>query len=223
MDADRRITILTALPDEAQGVRTALDRLRPLWKSGAAPAIAIVSTGAGKVHATEGFITACADHYPTLIVCGGIAGSLDPALNPGDTIIANRCWYYDRDITAVGAPLGAVERGGTDRFDLQYPEELPRRHNLIPGTIATGDSVLTERLRRSLPQRWQERLAESNAVDMESAVWAELGAAKALPVVVVRTIFDTVGYRSADKLSFREATRIAGERLAECAVSLLGG
>jgi nucleoside phosphorylase len=121
-------------------------------------------------------------------------------------------------VTAVGAPLGAVELSGTDRFDIPYPEHLASTFDLVPGVIATGDSVVTPELLAAFPPSWRERLAQSDAVDMESAVWAERAADEGIPIIVCRTIYDAIGFTPPASMSFRGVATRSGATLARLAI-----
>lgn len=215
------ILILTALPIEAEGARKELAGRGGESPIGVAADVAarivVVHTGAGKSNAAAGLERALTQYRPRGIVCGGVAGSLNPALPPGTTVLGRRCWYYDRDATAVGAPLGAVEPSGTDRFDIQVPEHLTSARGFVVGTIATGDSVVTPALLESLPAAWRERLSRSDAVDMESAVWAERALSEGIPIIVARTIYDAIGFSPTRPMSFRAAATQSGATLARLA------
>jgi len=220
------IAVITALPEERDGVRTAMGvsdtEIIPRDEHGI-PGIdlpvALVATGAGKVAAATGLLELFNRVHPRVLLCGGIAGALDPALAPGTAIIAERCWYYDRDATAVRLPLGAVTRSGPDRFEFPAAGALAGRLGWPSGTIATGDSVVTARLRDALPREWRDRLAESSLVDMESAVWAELANEYGTPAVICRTVYDVIGERSVTspdapgRITFRDACARSGEAL----------
>ncbi|MFP4211378.1 MAG: hypothetical protein ACLFR8_09060 [Alkalispirochaeta sp.] len=261
-DAESRsvIAVVTALPEEREGIRTALRTSVPPGKgtrtepfpqtspdtpeggtgwygiddrgagieiifpeehriSGIGLPLALVATGAGKVAAAAGLAELFHRVRPHLLLCGGIAGSLDPELNPGSKMIAERCWYYDRDATAARLSFGAVTRNGPDRFEFPEAAALAVRLGWRSGTIATGDSVVTARLRDALPRKWRNRLAESSLVDMESAVWAELADEHGIKTVICRTVYDVIGYQPSvppgtDRtIGFREACVRSGEAL----------
>jgi adenosylhomocysteine nucleosidase len=181
--------------------------------------VALVATGAGKVAAAAGLTEILHHLRPLVLLCGGIAGSLDPALSPGTAMIGRRCWYYDRDATAVRLPLGAIKRNGPDRFEFPRAESLAARLGWPAGTIATGDSVVTAAIRDELPRRWRDRLAESSLVDMESAVWAEIADERGIETVICRTGYDVIGHRAAGttdenpRLSVRDACIRSGAAL----------
>jgi nucleoside phosphorylase len=217
----------------------AVPRVTPGWTiappaacvdAGLPGTVAIVCTGAGKVSAAMQLTRFLESVTPHIMVCGGIAGGINPALGPGDSVIAGRCWFYDRDATAAGIPFGEVTRFqpvGVDRASAAAEEAAVAaagKAGFPIATIATGDSVVTPELCRSLPAAWQERLRSSDVVDMESAVWVEVAGLYGIVPIICRTVFDLVActdlYASEPgashrSITFHAACHRAGAAIAE--------
>ncbi len=110
------------------------------------------------------------------VVVAGVAGGLDPALRPGDVVVATEVRDESGRIALrAAAPLVA---------------ELRRRGLRVrTGPVVSTDHIVTHRAER-------ERLAGTGAVavDMESAaiVRAVRGRPGRLPIAVVRVVVDTV-------------------------------
>ncbi len=186
--------------------------------------VASIVTGVGKVSAAAGMSALLHRMNPAVILCGGIAGSLNDGLPAGTVTIAQSCRYWDRDATSEGLPLGVVEPSGVE---LYFPagnggqsERLAMILEAPMVRIATGDSVVTAELLDTLPPAWRLCLIrDSDLVDMESTAWVETARLLGYEPVVCRTVFDMVltGERA---LSFREGCRRAAEAL-ELAVPLV--
>ncbi|MFA7566457.1 MAG: hypothetical protein WCY01_05470 [Alkalispirochaeta sp.] len=184
--------------------------------------IAVMATGAGKVAAATGMTKLLYAVEPEWIVCGGIAGSVNSTLLPGTVTIGESCRYYDRDATVVKLPLGAVAPGRPVVFSLPTGRDVAVKLDLPSVRIATGDSVVTSRLLQAMPRHWQKCIIrDSDLVDMESAVCAEVAQTLGYEPVVCRTVFDMVGDAATpaatatgtgtEKIRFPEACRIAAE------------
>jgi hypothetical protein len=143
----------------------AVPRVTPGWTiappaacvdAGLPGTVAIVCTGAGKVSAAMQLTRFLESVTPHIMVCGGIAGGINPALGPGDSVIAGRCWFYDRDATAAGIPFGEVTRFqpvGVDRASAAAEEAAVAaagKAGFPIATIATGDSVVTPDICRTV-------------------------------------------------------------------------
>jgi 4-hydroxy-3-methylbut-2-en-1-yl diphosphate reductase len=110
---------------------------------------------------------------PDAVVVAGVAGGLDPALRPGDVVVASEVrGPAGRTVLRAGAPLVAELR----RLGL-------RVHH---GPILTRDTVVG-----GCDEREQLFNTGALAVDMESAPVARSFASRGVPVAVVRVVVDT--------------------------------
>ncbi len=208
---------VTGRRDAAEGevavIRLTVDS--PGGKDGRAKTVAYTVTGAGKVSAALGMERLLRTVRPRAIICGGIAGSLRLELPPLTVTLAERVSYYDRDATAVGFPLGAVEPGQPAAYHLPRARELAALMDVPTVRIATGDSVVTPSLLENLPPRWREHLEnDAELVDMESAVWVEVARRWGEEPVICRTVYDLVTMApDVKKTTFPLACRTAADAL----------
>lgn len=127
------------------------------------------------------------------VVSFGISGALDPALRPGDVVVAGEI-ISDSDKMPL-AP--ALARALADRLSRKGSTAV---YAAIAGTNAPVMEAATKATLR--------RATGAAAVDMESHVAASFGAAAGLPVCAVRVISDPAE-RSLPQLALR-ATRPNG-------------
>jgi len=126
------------------------------------------------------------------VVSFGISGALDPALRPGDIVVAGEI----KSDTETLPLAPALARALTDR--------LSRNGRAVCATIAgTNAPVIEAAMKATL-----RRATGAAAVDMESHVAASFGAAAGLPVCAVRVISDPAE-RNLPQLAMR-ATRPNG-------------
>ncbi|WP_018525822.1 5'-methylthioadenosine/S-adenosylhomocysteine nucleosidase family protein [Alkalispirochaeta alkalica] len=190
--------------------------------------IAACCSGPGTIAAALGAAQFLARVRPPLLVMGGIAAAGGGGAAPGDLVLADRLGFYGVDVTALGAPAGALRRDDAPEReaplspDLVLGGDLPGERpgadlflgmagQIRRGLILTGDCFLDARLLGELPPVWQERIARAQAVDMESAAWAAAADREGVPWLAARYISDDP--RQDRRLSFPESCRRAGEIL----------
>jgi len=152
------------------------------------PGARLARCGMGPARALE-WLADFGGGRPDAVAIAGVAGGLDPALRPGDVVVATEVrGPRGRTVLRGGAPLVAALRG------------LGLR--VRSGPILTHDHVVGGADER-------EELARTGAlaVDMESADIASAFAHRNVPVAVVRVIVDT----AATPL-LRPATLVSGVR-----------
>ncbi len=123
--------------------------------------IRVVHLGIGAAAAAEAMGRVMADARPEAVICAGFAGGLDPRLRVGDVVIAEN---FTAPELLARAPLRAV------------------RGKLVTHPAA----VETPEAKAALA-----RESGAIAVDMETAIVAELYRAAGLPLLAVRAISDS--------------------------------
>ncbi len=173
--------------------------------------VVVTWTGVGKVNAAM-TTTLLIEHYkPERIIFTGIAGGINPDLQPGDIVIAEKTAHHDM---GTFWPEGLFCKGVKSRLDgFENPVFFPADPNLVElaqrasrlasfesiktakgerepkiirGVVVTGDSFIasTEKcaeLRKKL---------EADAVEMEGAAVAQICYQREIPCLVIRSISD---------------------------------
>jgi len=171
---------------------------------------------------------------PVAVVFAGIAGALDPQLEPGDVVVGERLVQHDLvNHTETGAVLRSVRNPATGTSNPILLEASPKllaiarevaRHSplqalpagsgsrsprLLFGTIATGDSFVGSHAKRG---ELREQLGAA-AVEMEGAAVAQVCYQHGVPFLVVRGVSDRAGNdaRSEAQRNLARAARNAAE------------
>lgn len=173
--------------------------------------VVVTWTGVGKVNAAM-TTTLLIEHYkPKQIIFTGIAGGVNPDLQPGDIVIANKTAHHDMGTVW---PEGLFRRGVRSRLDgfenpiffrgdphliklavqasslaaLESIKTLKgeREPRIIRGIVVTGDSFIASadkcaELRKKL---------EADAVEMEGAAVAQICFQREIACLVIRSISD---------------------------------
>lgn len=168
----------------------------------------VVTTGIGKANAAMTTALAIERFAPAAVVFSGVAGGIDPDLQPGDVVIAERLLQHDLVVhsdaatvlRAVRDPAGVVRptvldaspallqlaRDGAERLELEPIAAGARAPLVRIGTIVTGDAFVGSRAKKTeLRERFR-----ADAVEMEGAAVAHVCAQRGVPVLVVRGLSD---------------------------------
>lgn len=173
--------------------------------------VVVAWTGVGKVNAAM-VATLLIEHFePTLIIQTGIAGGVDPNLEPGDIVIARQTGHHDmgyvgpegfepggvrnrltEDVNPTFFPadpnlLAVAQRAaGRTRFDPIAHRNGERPPRVLVGTLVTGDTFIASRSKcEELAQRF-----EADAVDMEGAAVAQVCHQRGVAHLILRSIAD---------------------------------
>ena len=173
--------------------------------------VVIAQTGIGKVNAAI-TTTLMLEHYqPRVIIFTGIAGGVNPALQPGDLVIGTRIAYHDYGAIVPDSIVRKPTRNpftGTENplyftcdsvlvtharlIGNNLPLEKIRRSNgeqapqIITGTIVTGDVfVSSNKAAEDLVQRLQ-----ADATEMEGAAVAQVCWQQKTPFIIIRSMSD---------------------------------
>lgn len=157
-------------------------------------AVLLVRTGMGKEHAARATSALMEHARPDIVVATGFAGSIDPAVSPGDFVLAREileaptddapptaCRHYHSSPELLTQLAGAIDAGRDAATE-------PLSKLLRTGRLLTVQRPL------ALPQ---DKIAAgqrfgANAVDMESSAIVERTTLAAVPTVCARVILDGV-------------------------------
>lgn len=236
----RPIAVMSALNQEIAALRANVDRPSTVDIQGSrihcghihGRPVVIASTGIGKVNAAVTTALLVERFEIEMVLFTGVAGGLDPDLDVGDIVIAER---------TVGHDTGVLERGRlqhyqaghvpffnpTDRFGYTPDPELLERvmetiegfelepigdridpPRIVVGTVLTGDQFVNDPVVR-------ERLHSEfsgTAVEMEGAAMAQAAERFGVPHLVIRALSDLAGVESHIDFTrfFEEVSRNSG-------------
>jgi adenosylhomocysteine nucleosidase len=173
--------------------------------------VVLAWTGVGKVNAAM-TTTLLLEHFnPKQVIFTGIAGGVDPNLEPGDIVIAGQAAYHDMGtLWTQGIEYGGVKSRRTgepnpvffpaDSVLLAAAEQAGRRMafdsaalrtgrrppKIVVGTVVTGDVFVASK------ERGAElaRTLGAAAVEMEGAAVAQLCYQREVGCLVIRSISD---------------------------------
>ncbi|GAB3314055.1 5'-methylthioadenosine/S-adenosylhomocysteine nucleosidase [Larkinella ripae] len=171
--------------------------------------VVVAETGIGKVNAAMTTAFVLAHFKPERVLFTGIAGGVNPNLQPGDIVIAQKTAHHDYSSTGFqqqkisqtrnaitkdlnpayfpgdsGLLLLAQEAAKTVRF-----ESLPttsRPPSVMVGTVVTGDQFISS----------EEKVAglraefKADATEMEGAAVAQVCYQQQVPCLVIRSLSD---------------------------------
>ena len=155
--------------------------------------IVIAYSKIGKVFASLTASTMIEKFGCDTLLFSGVAGGINPKLQIGDLIIADKLCQHDLDITAFGHPHGFVPGGKvfveTTKELRDMAIKVANENNLkvIEGTIATGDQFVHSNERK----QFIENTFNADALEMEGASVAVVCDALNVPFFILRAISDT--------------------------------
>ncbi len=206
--------------------------------------VVVAWTGVGKVNAAM-TATLLIEHFrPAQVIFTGIAGAVDPNLEPGDIVIAKQTAHHDMGTYwSEGLEHGGVRNRLTgDTNPVFFPADpnllaaaeraargitldpIARRTGQAPpqvitGTVVTGDSFVASREKCA---ELDEKL-EADAVEMEGAAVAQLCYQRAIPCLVIRSIADRADESAVvDKQKFYTLAAENSARLVAAILESLG-
>lgn len=213
---EQPIALLGALAGETQPVAAALSDARPLVLAGipclsgtlAGRPVLLATIGVGKVNAAMATALVVERFSPAVVIFTGVAGGLDPELQPGDVVVGERHVQHDlvthteqgpvlrgvRNAAGVVGPLVleaspalvALARQVAGGLELERTAGATRAPRVRFGTIATGDSFVGAQAKKT---ELRERLS-ADAVEMEGAAVAQVCVQLGVPFLVVRGLSD---------------------------------
>jgi adenosylhomocysteine nucleosidase len=188
--------------------------------------VVVAWTGIGKVNAAM-TTTLLIEHFsPSQVIFSGIAGGVNPKLDPGDIVIAAETAHHDMGILGED---GFYNRGVINPLDgIRNPVYLPADDHLLKMAEKAAEQVELEKIKTSVGERSPriikgvvvtgdvfvasaEKGAElreklnADAVEMEGAAVAQLCYQRQIPHLVVRSISDKADTTArVDSMLFQE-------------------
>ena len=156
-----------------------------------------------------------------MLLFGGVAGGINPNLQIGDLIVAEKLSQHDLDITAFGHPFGYVPGGSvytyTDSKLRKIALEVAKNNNIkiIEGIIATGDQFVADEVRKS----FIEKTFNADALEMEGASVATVCDSLDIPCLILRAISDTADMNA--NFNFNEFLQQSADRSASFLIKII--
>lgn len=201
--------------------------------------VVVAATGVGKVNAAMTTALLVERFSPAAVIFTGVAGALDAGLHPGDVVVGETLVQHDLvRHTEEGVVLRSVRSprdGSANPLALEPAPRLlalareaaaaveprlagveggARPPRLVFGTIATGDTFVGSRARKT---ELRDRLS-AHAVEMEGAAVAQVCRELGVPFLVVRGLSDRAsGGASAEA---RRNLGVAARNAAEVALAV---
>ncbi len=173
--------------------------------------VVVAWTGVGKVNAAMA-TTLLIEHFrPAQVVFTGIAGSVDPNLEPGDIVIARQTAHHDMgtlgpeglehsgvkdpvtgmpnpvffpaDPVLLAAAEQAAKKAAFNAVSLRTGERPPK---VLVGTVVTGDVFVASKQKCA---ELSEKLGAA-AVEMEGAAVAQLCYQRGVGCLIIRSVSD---------------------------------
>jgi adenosylhomocysteine nucleosidase/adenosylhomocysteine/aminodeoxyfutalosine nucleosidase len=156
--------------------------------------VLVSKCGVGKVMAAMVTQKLIDEFAPRALIFTGLAGSINPAIDIGDTVIASDLVQHDMDVAELGFARGQIPFSHwrfleTDAGLLEYARSFhPARGKAVLGRICTGDQFITHREMASHAYLTEELAGD--VVEMEGASVAQVCRVNGLAFLVARTVSD---------------------------------
>lgn len=155
--------------------------------------IVLVKSGIGKVNASACTQILINKFNINKVIFTGVAGALNPILNPYEIVISKDSVQHDIDITAFGRQRGEIpdEDSSIFKADKDLAEtayQIAKRENLkvILGRVLTGDQFIQSKEKSKELRRY----FNGDCVDMETAAVAHVCKMNKIPYIAIRSISD---------------------------------
>ncbi len=180
--------------------------------------VVVVKSGVGKVNAARTTQILIDKLNVKSVINVGSAGALNPFLNIGDIVIADKLIQHDFDITAFDHDKGYITGVGdyiysNDELVKKLQNTVNKIENkaykVITGVIASGDIFCTDiNMKNKIYSKFN-----AECVEMEGAAIAQVCYLDKIPFVVLRSISDSPNGNNA--IVFDEFVKLASKRCAE--------
>lgn len=160
----------------------------------AGKSVLVSKTGVGKVMAAMVTQHLIDKYQPKMVLFTGLAGSLQPHIEIGDTVIARDLVQHDMEPSGIGFPRGQIPYSdwrflSVDASLLALAQAYqPKTGRVHLGRVCTGDQFITHAEMESHAYLIDELAGD--VVEMEGASVAQVCLINAVPFLVVRTVSD---------------------------------
>ena len=195
--------------------------------------VVIARTGVGKVNAAMTATLVIEHFHPNRVIFTGVAGGLNPDLQIGDIVIAQKTAQHDLgrlelaeiENTGVRNPINgkrnpvffpadpellqitetALEGVELNPFQTPQGQRHPR---IIRGTVVTGDLFVASNVKKAA----LHQNLSADAVEMEGAAVAQICWQQDVPCLVIRSLSDNAGANASE--DFKKYYKIAARNSA---------
>ncbi len=198
--------------------------------------IVLTRAGIGKVNAAITTSLLLEHFHPKAILFSGIAGAMNPALSPGDIVVAKQIAYHD---------YGRLSTNGLEKWGTLNPYDFTKNPIFFPcdpellytaaaaaqktilknidahtpqiffGTIVTGDIFLADsKKNKALREEYN-----ADATEMEGAAVAQVCYQQKVPFLIIRSLSDSANDTAT--LDFVKYGKMAAENSAALVLTIL--
>lgn len=193
----KKIALIVALDTERDALLAVLEGLQEECAAdgqvfyvgrlgGASVEVIVAQSGIGKVNAAMCAASLIDRFHPDAVINTGVAGGCGPRVRPLDVVVARQCVYHD---VWCGEPNLYGQVQGCPLYFPAAPQLLDRAVALgaRPVLICTGDIFA----QKDDVARILQKFPECEAVDMESASFAQVCYRRNIPFLSLRVISDS--------------------------------
>jgi len=216
------IGVVVALKEEIEPLVEAMNHVqaskwgqRPIYEGviGNCQVVAVAG-GVGKVKAAASTQHLIDEFAPEAIIRCGVAGALNPKLEIGDIVIAERALQHDFDLGGPDLLKKLRKRWvKADRvlvdLAVEAGKDLGFEHRIRLGRVLTGDQAIVTQERR----QWLWDNFRGDCVEMEGAAVAQVCQLNDTPFLIVCAISDSAAENSVKefKRGLKETAADAGQ------------
>ncbi|MFN4147726.1 MAG: 5'-methylthioadenosine/adenosylhomocysteine nucleosidase [Runella sp.] len=198
--------------------------------------VIVALTGIGKVNAAMTTTLLLQRFRPARLIFTGIAGGVNPDLQPGDIVIGQKVAHHDfgmlmSDKFLTSVTLNPINKKANPMYFLadttllslarQSAAQLSlaplngRTPTITVGTIATGDVFVAS----DEKVKWLRETLQADATEMEGAAVAQVCFQQQVPHIVIRSISDKADANAREAMfNFR---KVAAQNSANLTLSIL--